>query len=65
MTLHTDMLSGYNSAQTFITLARSALSAQDFVERSKRYKLTYEQQCVVDKMKLQLWNESSKGEKTA
>lgn len=57
-----DTLSSYTSAQSFITLARSALEPAQFVERARRYKLTYEQQKIVDELKLQVWNESVKGE---
>lgn len=63
MSLHTDALSSYNASETFITLGRFALSAQEFVERAKRYRLTYEQQAIVERVKLHAWNEAMKGEK--
>ena len=57
-----DTLSPYSEVESFITLARSALEPAQFVERARRYKLTYEQQEVVDKVRLKVWNESTKGE---
>jgi len=40
-----------------------ALEPREFVARARRYKLTVEQEAIVDRMKLQMWNESAKGEK--
>lgn len=52
----------YCSAQTFITLGRSAYTEQEFVLRAKKYKMNEVQQKVVDEMKLKLWNEATRGE---
>lgn len=50
-------------AYALITLGQSALSPDEFVRRAKRYTLTNEQHKRVDEVKLQLWNESVKGER--
>jgi hypothetical protein len=41
-------------------LGLCALSPQQFIQRAQRYKLSNEQQMVVDKLKLQVWNNEAR-----
>ena len=47
---------------TFFELGRSAFEPQEFVRRAERHELNDAQRKIVDKVKLQIWNESVKGE---
>lgn len=44
-------------------MARSALEPQQFIARAERQELSYDQRKIVDRIKLQIWNASVKGEK--
>jgi hypothetical protein len=44
-------------------LGLCALTPQQFIQRARRYKLSEEQQKVVDTLRMQVWNEWAKGER--
>jgi hypothetical protein len=49
------------SMHTFFELGRSAFEPQEFVRRAERHELNEQQRKIVDKVKLQIWNECMKG----
>jgi hypothetical protein len=58
-----DLLINYSEVESFITLGRSALAPDEFVRLSKKYALSRAQREIVERVRLQGWNELAREEK--